>query len=561
MRDGAASPRGRRRRGRRADDHRDRAAVLPARCSAGAHSHRRRAAGQHVRPDLRRRHRPRGAGPPALGRPDGQHRAPRRVRRGHRRDRPSRRRRSATPGRGHPRHRFHGRRHRGPDGAPSTTTSRHRLNDATPGGQVTTTSGAEMHPATLWEAMADRLGDAPAIIQGSTTTTWREFDQRASRLAGTLQAAGFGVADKVAVYLYNGPEFLEAFFAAFKLRGQPVNVNYRYLDAELAYLLDNSDARALIFHSSLAERVSFDRLLRAGPAGAGARRCDRAGPWREHLGGGDEDSPGRSMRTRRAGPPHALHGRHHRYAEGGHLRARRAHPGAGLLGRAVCRGGRSVDGRGGRRGRGRRRRSRFGPGDPCPSAADARNGHGPRHAHARHGRIGRPPRRPAVHAGSRAAIDREAPGQRDQSRRRRLWSTVGGGPRRRGRRRATGRPVDGALDHVEWSDAGVRDEGVPPATCPGGDDHRHAGRLRGADGQFRVACRFQRLDRQLRPSGGYPGPRRRRPRRRPGLRRGRPGRGRGDEPDRVLQGPREDGGDLPGTGRRALHLPGGLGPG
>ena len=46
------------------------------------------------------------------------------------------------------------------------------------------------------------------------------------------------------------------------MRGVAVNVNYRYLDDELWYLLDNADAEALVFHSSLADRVArvIDRL-------------------------------------------------------------------------------------------------------------------------------------------------------------------------------------------------------------------------------------------------------------------------------------------------------------
>src|SRR4029077_12193887 len=45
-------------------------------------------------------------------------------------------------------------------------------------------------------------------------------------------------------------------YGGFKMRGVPVNVNYRYLDEELWYLLDNSDAEALVFHSSLGDRVA-----------------------------------------------------------------------------------------------------------------------------------------------------------------------------------------------------------------------------------------------------------------------------------------------------------------
>src|SRR5262249_33420289 len=41
-----------------------------------------------------------------------------------------------------------------------------------------------------------------------------------------------------------------------KMRGVPININYRYLDNELAYLLDNADVEALVFHTSLADRVA-----------------------------------------------------------------------------------------------------------------------------------------------------------------------------------------------------------------------------------------------------------------------------------------------------------------
>ena len=91
---------------------------------------------------------------------------------------------------------------------------------------------------------------------GDTTRTWSEFDDRAARIAGALTAAGLGPDSKVGLYLYNGNEYVEAQYAAFKLRGVPVNINYRYLDEELWYLLDNSDAEALVFHASLGDRVA-----------------------------------------------------------------------------------------------------------------------------------------------------------------------------------------------------------------------------------------------------------------------------------------------------------------
>ena len=137
-----------------------------------------------------------------------------------------------------------------------TPPSRRRLTNDIRTGTMNESIDAGMHPATLWEALADRLGDEPAVIHASTTTTWRELDRHTAGLAVTLQTAGLGPSSKVAAYLFSGPEFLETYFAAFKLRAQPVNVNYRYRDAELAYLLENSDAEALVFHSSLADRVA-----------------------------------------------------------------------------------------------------------------------------------------------------------------------------------------------------------------------------------------------------------------------------------------------------------------
>ena len=114
----------------------------------------------------------------------------------------------------------------------------------------------EMHFATIWESIADHIGDATALVHGSTRRTWSEFDERSGRVATAFTDAGLGPDSKIGLYLYNGNEYLEAQFAAFKMRGVAVNVNYRYLDDELWYLLDNSDAEALVFHSSLSDRVA-----------------------------------------------------------------------------------------------------------------------------------------------------------------------------------------------------------------------------------------------------------------------------------------------------------------
>ncbi len=112
------------------------------------------------------------------------------------------------------------------------------------------------HFGAIWESVADAIPDAPAVVQGTRRLDWRDYERRAARLARALQEAGLGPHSKVGMYLYNSPEYCETNFAAMKIRGIPINVNYRYLDEELSYLLDNADAEALVFHSSLGDRVA-----------------------------------------------------------------------------------------------------------------------------------------------------------------------------------------------------------------------------------------------------------------------------------------------------------------
>ncbi|MEM7140463.1 MAG: AMP-binding protein [Actinomycetota bacterium] len=110
--------------------------------------------------------------------------------------------------------------------------------------------------ATIWEGIADAVPQAPAAAHGPDAHDWATFEARSARLAEAMHAAGIVHDDKVALFLYNGFEYEEAQFAAFKQRAVPCNVNYRYLADELAYLLDNADAKAVFFDVSLADRVA-----------------------------------------------------------------------------------------------------------------------------------------------------------------------------------------------------------------------------------------------------------------------------------------------------------------
>ena len=118
--------------------------------------------------------------------------------------------------------------------------------------------------ADVWETVADVQPAAPAVVQGSRTLLWEEFDSRADGVAQFLLDLGAAQQDKVAVYLYNSPEYLQATYAAMKVGLVPVNTNYRYGDDELSYLWDNADAVAVVFHGAFADRVEgiLDRVPR-----------------------------------------------------------------------------------------------------------------------------------------------------------------------------------------------------------------------------------------------------------------------------------------------------------
>jgi 3-oxocholest-4-en-26-oate---CoA ligase len=121
----------------------------------------------------------------------------------------------------------------------------------------------EWNLADLFELVADTVPDRLALAHGvdGPTRTWREFDRRANALALHL-ARSHRPGDKLALYAYNRPEFVEALSGALKARMVPVNVNYRYREEELVYLLDNSDATAVVYESEFADRVAKvrDRL-------------------------------------------------------------------------------------------------------------------------------------------------------------------------------------------------------------------------------------------------------------------------------------------------------------
>ena len=114
---------------------------------------------------------------------------------------------------------------------------------------------SEWNFAHVWELVTQKIPDANAQVHGTRTWSWREFNRRANAVASAFLAAGVVEQDKVAQYLYNGPEYLESVFGAFKAGLVPINTNYRYADTELLYLWDNADVVAVVFHGTFVETI------------------------------------------------------------------------------------------------------------------------------------------------------------------------------------------------------------------------------------------------------------------------------------------------------------------
>ncbi len=118
-------------------------------------------------------------------------------------------------------------------------------------------------------AVAAALGDRILVTQGDKQYTYAEILDRSARLASYLHSRGLGFhaertdldghqvgQDLLGIYAYNGNEYIEAMLGAWGARVAPFNVNYRYVKAELQYLLADAGATALIYHATFAPRVA-----------------------------------------------------------------------------------------------------------------------------------------------------------------------------------------------------------------------------------------------------------------------------------------------------------------
>ncbi|MGI8662867.1 MAG: acyl-CoA synthetase [Acidimicrobiales bacterium] len=113
----------------------------------------------------------------------------------------------------------------------------------------------EYNLADLFEHSVDHFAEREYLVAGDARRTYAEMEARSNRLAHHLALQGVGPGDHVGIYGLNSVEWVEALWAVFKLRAVWININYRYVEEELAYLFANAHLKALLHDPEFTDRV------------------------------------------------------------------------------------------------------------------------------------------------------------------------------------------------------------------------------------------------------------------------------------------------------------------
>ena len=166
--------------------------------------------------------------------------------------------------------------------------------------------GDELRVADVLRHQARERRGRVAIKHGSRSLTFAELDERSSRLAQALLAAGVGPGSRVAHLDRTAPEVVELLFAAAKIGAVAVPLNWRLHPTELAAILQDAGAPLLLAGPAytavaveLAGAVAHD--LRVVAIGAEYERWLASHPADDPGGRGDRTTP--CCRCTRRGPP------------------------------------------------------------------------------------------------------------------------------------------------------------------------------------------------------------------------------------------------------------------
>nr|WP_157120838.1 AMP-binding protein [Nocardia miyunensis] len=117
-------------------------------------------------------------------------------------------------------------------------------------------SNTELTPLSFLERSARVFPTKPAVVYGTTSWTYREFDDELRRIARALSTSGIGRGDRVAYLMPNLPEMLVAQYAVPAVGAVLVAINIRLSSDEIAYILGHSGACLLVADAEYADTVA-----------------------------------------------------------------------------------------------------------------------------------------------------------------------------------------------------------------------------------------------------------------------------------------------------------------
>jgi acyl-CoA synthetase (AMP-forming)/AMP-acid ligase II len=113
------------------------------------------------------------------------------------------------------------------------------------------TPQADLNWFAVLEHHATRTPAKPLAVCGPEVVSYGEMAGRAAALAGGLHERGVGAGDVVGLLSYNCTEFLETIFAVNYLGAIAMPINWRLAAPEVRYILEHSEARALVCDEAL----------------------------------------------------------------------------------------------------------------------------------------------------------------------------------------------------------------------------------------------------------------------------------------------------------------------
>ena len=107
--------------------------------------------------------------------------------------------------------------------------------------------------------VVNKIPHHPCIIHGDHVYSFRETNRRVNAMANAFLDMGIKKGDRIAAGLFNCPQLIETWMAAFKIGAVAVNINYRLEADEIRHVLEDSGTSILVLDDELVDKVEAVR--------------------------------------------------------------------------------------------------------------------------------------------------------------------------------------------------------------------------------------------------------------------------------------------------------------